>query len=97
MINLSIEQAETFACYSTDKLHESLYVPPVSWRLRNEINDNTDATSVEIQQMFRAFASEMHHATFIYTDGSRSEAGTGAAAYICDTKKCQRTIHCLQR
>lgn len=84
ILALPIEQSPVFPCYSLNTLIDSLYAPKVEWCIRDNMATIQDATSIEIRVMFREWAGQRQHTTFIYTDGSRSESGTGSAAFISD-------------
>lgn len=83
IFDLPIQSCNTFPCYQA-ALKSNIYAPTVSWTLRNELRRTPDATSAEVQHI--ANSCNISDAIYVYTDGSRSEFSTGAAAYMNESR-----------
>lgn len=82
LITLPIESVASFPCYNTSSLLGTLFAPKVCWRMRDEMKARPQMQPAEIQDIFNVWASENVTATFVYTDGSKTDNGTGSAAYL---------------
>lgn len=73
-------QSANYPCY-TYVLEDVLYVPSISWRMRDALKHG-DTIPVDRLKAFQRTQDVFLHASWIYADGSQSQNGTGAAAVL---------------
>lgn len=77
----SIEAQQLFPCYSFP-LSDMLFVPSISWRLRENMSGNKFPHVTEVNDAFREAVTRINADTWVFTDGSKTPDGTGSAIYV---------------
>lgn len=78
---LEMTTGNNFPCYSFP-LKEVLFIPKISWAMKEVMDGTTNLSAIEIRAKFALATTQMQPATIVYTDGSQSTHGTGAAVHV---------------
>lgn len=78
--DLNIQSSTTFPCYQTP-FPCLMYTPNISLSIHNRLRNSPESSSVEALAAYSDAVHELGPAKIIFTDGSKSEVGTGAAMY----------------
>lgn len=77
----NIEYRPSFPCYSFP-FKSIMYEPITNWKVKNEIKNFIDPSPAIISGIFAETVAELNPVKCIYTDGSKSTSGTGAAFFV---------------
>lgn len=71
----------SFPCYSFP-LREVLFKPIISWAMKTAMADVPNISPSEVTSMYATTFASLQPSTMVFTDGSQSPNGTGAAVYV---------------
>lgn len=81
IMDFNINHQELFPCYEYE-FSESFFTPSVSWKMRDELRAMPSEEPGHASTLFNSIVSQNKDAVFVFTDGSKSEQGTGSAVFI---------------